>query len=80
MCFRGFYFQEGDVVNMTMDVKEAFRKSLKTLKKWILENLDRNNTHVVLRSYSPVHFRQVITFLIHQNETMVEQVTDIINL
>ncbi|CAM8952552.1 unnamed protein product [Rhodiola kirilowii] len=54
---QGFYFQEGDAVNMTMSVDEAFKKSLQTWKKWVLDHLDRDKTYVVFRSYSPVHYR-----------------------
>ncbi|CAM8957858.1 unnamed protein product [Rhodiola kirilowii] len=54
---QGFYFQEGEFVNMTMNVEEAFRRSLQTWKKWVMESLDSRKTHVVFRSYSPVHYR-----------------------
>ncbi|PIN14187.1 hypothetical protein CDL12_13193 [Handroanthus impetiginosus] len=53
----GHYFQEGENVNMTMNVMEAFRKSLNTLKRWVIENLKPEKSHVFFRSYSPVHFR-----------------------
>uniref|UniRef100_A0A803L306 Trichome birefringence-like C-terminal domain-containing protein n=1 Tax=Chenopodium quinoa TaxID=63459 RepID=A0A803L306_CHEQI len=33
----GIYFQEGGVVNMTMDYTEAFRRSMRTLKSWAEE-------------------------------------------
>lgn len=58
-CFRGCYFEEAGKVNLTMDVMEAFRRSLQTWKAWVLENLDPQRTHVFFRSYSPVHYRQV---------------------
>ncbi|RDX99138.1 Protein trichome birefringence-like 9, partial [Mucuna pruriens] len=54
----GHYFQEGGRVNMTMNVKEAYRRSLQTLKSWALHNLDPRS-FVFFRGYSPVHFRQV---------------------
>ncbi|KAI3447432.1 hypothetical protein Pfo_004097 [Paulownia fortunei] len=54
----GHYFQEGEHVNMTMDVMEAFRRSLNTLKQWVTQNLEPGKTHVFFRSYSPVHYRQ----------------------
>ncbi|KAF8396379.1 hypothetical protein HHK36_017996 [Tetracentron sinense] len=55
----GYYFQEGGAVNMTMDVMEAFRRSLQTWKLWAIQNLDPQKSHIFFRSYSPVHFRQV---------------------
>lgn len=53
----GHYFQEKEQVNMTMDVMEAFRRSLNTLKLWVNEKLEPEKSHVFFRSYSPVHFR-----------------------
>ncbi|XP_058087520.1 protein trichome birefringence-like 9 [Magnolia sinica] len=53
----GYYFQEGAVINMAMDVKEAFRKSLQTWKQWVIENLDPERSHIFFRSHSPVHYR-----------------------
>ncbi|KAH6837224.1 TRICHOME BIREFRINGENCE-LIKE 8 [Perilla frutescens var. hirtella] len=53
----GHYFQEKEQVNMTMDVMEAFRRSLKTLKVWVMQKLEPGKSHVFFRSYSPVHFR-----------------------
>ncbi|XP_047957275.1 protein trichome birefringence-like 8 [Salvia hispanica] len=53
----GHYFQEMEHVNMTMDVMEAFRRSLHTLKLWVTQKLDTRKSHVFFRSYSPVHFR-----------------------
>ncbi|XVF55791.1 hypothetical protein PTKIN_Ptkin06aG0065200 [Pterospermum kingtungense] len=50
------YFQEGGKVNMTMAVKEGFRRSLQTLKSWTANNLNPDKTHVFIRSYSPVHY------------------------
>lgn len=61
--FRGCYFQEGGRVNMTMDIMEAFRRSLQTWKSWAFQNLDPQRSHIFFRSYSPVHYRQV--FLIY---------------
>ncbi|KAJ0973385.1 hypothetical protein J5N97_021344 [Dioscorea zingiberensis] len=54
---KGHYFQEGDVINMTMDVKEGFRRSLQTWKRWALSNLKPEKTLVFFGSYSPSHFR-----------------------
>ncbi|KAL5739989.1 hypothetical protein ACOSQ2_029169 [Xanthoceras sorbifolium] len=53
----GVYFEEGGKVNMTMDVLEAFQKSLQTLRSWIIKNLDAERSHTFFRSYSPVHYR-----------------------
>ncbi|KAK0584317.1 hypothetical protein LWI29_011017 [Acer saccharum] len=55
----GVFFEEGGKVNMTMDVLEAFRRSLQTLRSWVLNNLDPERSHTFFRSYSPVHYRQV---------------------
>ncbi|GMH09972.1 hypothetical protein Nepgr_011813 [Nepenthes gracilis] len=53
----GSYFQEGGTINMTMDYKEAFWRSLKTWKSWAMQNLDRKRTHIFFRSFSSVHYR-----------------------
>ncbi|KAK6126431.1 hypothetical protein DH2020_039819 [Rehmannia glutinosa] len=53
----GYYFQDGEHVNMTMDVMEAFRRSMNTLKQWAMQSLEPGKTHVLFRSYSPVHYR-----------------------
>ncbi|OVA14421.1 PC-Esterase [Macleaya cordata] len=55
----GYYFQEGGVVNMTMNVMEAFWRSLQTWRSWVIQNTDPENSYIFFRSYSPVHFRQV---------------------
>ncbi|KAL5710520.1 Protein trichome birefringence-like 9 [Ranunculus cassubicifolius] len=52
----GCYFEEGGLVNTTMDVKEAFRKSVETWKTWVVENLDPLKSYIFFRNYSPVHF------------------------
>lgn len=44
-------------MNKTMGVMEAFEKSLKTWKSWVLEKLDPDKSYVFFRSYSPVHYR-----------------------
>ncbi|GLT40685.1 hypothetical protein SLA2020_147990 [Shorea laevis] len=53
----GCYFQEEGKVNMTMDVMEAFRRSLQTWKSWTVQNLDPGKSHVFFRSYSPAHYK-----------------------
>ncbi|GAV84914.1 PC-Esterase domain-containing protein/PMR5N domain-containing protein [Cephalotus follicularis] len=54
----GNYFQEGEKVNMTMDVSEAFRRSLQAWKWWVIKSLEPEKSHVFFRSYSPAHYRQ----------------------
>ncbi|XAR69788.1 hypothetical protein NMG60_11001510 [Bertholletia excelsa] len=49
----GLYFQEGEAVNMSMDVMEAFKKSLQSWKSWAMESLDPARTFVFFRNYSP---------------------------
>ncbi|PON82894.1 Protein trichome birefringence-like [Trema orientale] len=53
----GCYFEENQRVNITMDVMEAFRRSLQTWKSWALKSLDPERSHIFFRSYSPVHYR-----------------------
>lgn len=57
VSFRGCYFQEGDRVNTTMDVREAFKRSLQTWTRWVLRKVDPRRSYVFFRSFSPVHFR-----------------------
>ncbi|OWM79061.1 protein trichome birefringence-like 8 [Punica granatum] len=52
----GCYFQEGKKINMTMNVTEAYERSILTWKLWALKNLDPSGTRVFFRSYSPVHY------------------------
>ncbi|XP_057954482.1 LOW QUALITY PROTEIN: protein trichome birefringence-like 9 [Malania oleifera] len=53
----GKYFHEGGIVNKSMEVTEAFRRSLQTWKSWALHNLDPQRSHIFFRSFSPVHYR-----------------------
>lgn len=53
----GCYFQEGEVINMTMDFLTAFERSMKTVAEWISSEVNTKKTHVFFRTYSPVHFR-----------------------
>ncbi|EEF31856.1 conserved hypothetical protein [Ricinus communis] len=53
----GCYFEDGGKVNMSMNVMEAFQRSLQTWKSWALESLDPERTHIFYRSFSPVHYR-----------------------
>ncbi|PHT37502.1 Protein trichome birefringence-like 9 [Capsicum baccatum] len=59
----GIHFQEGTTVNMTMNVVEAFRRSLNTLASWVIQNTKPEKTHVFFRSFSPVHYRKVQYFV-----------------
>ncbi|KAB5552145.1 hypothetical protein DKX38_009456 [Salix brachista] len=52
----GNYFEDGGQVNMSLNVMEAFQKSLQTWKSWG-ENLNPERTSVFFRGYSPVHYR-----------------------
>uniref|UniRef100_A0A1J3CLE8 Protein trichome birefringence-like 11 n=1 Tax=Noccaea caerulescens TaxID=107243 RepID=A0A1J3CLE8_NOCCA len=53
----GCYFQEGAKVNMTMKIGHAYRRAMKTVVKWIQEEVDSNKTQVFFRTFAPVHFR-----------------------
>ncbi|XP_038702526.1 protein trichome birefringence-like 8 [Tripterygium wilfordii] len=53
----GCYFQERGKLNMTMNVFEAFHKSLQTWKSWAINSLDTKKTRTFFRTYSPVHYR-----------------------
>ncbi|WOG91124.1 hypothetical protein DCAR_0310372 [Daucus carota subsp. sativus] len=53
----GFYFGENESINMTMDITEAFQRSIETWKSWVMRSLDPEASHVFFRSYSPVHYR-----------------------
>ncbi|XP_044945738.1 protein trichome birefringence-like 8 [Hordeum vulgare subsp. vulgare] len=53
----GNYFTVGDRFNVTTNIKEAFRRSLQTVKDWALTNprLSKRG-HLFFRSYSPSHY------------------------
>ncbi|KAE9460594.1 hypothetical protein C3L33_07496, partial [Rhododendron williamsianum] len=53
----GCYFQEGEEVKMEMSVESAFQRSIQTLVEWIDKEVNLSKTHVLFRSYAPVHFR-----------------------
>lgn len=53
----GCYFQEGAEVKMEMSVENAFQRSIKTLTDWINREVNLSKTHLIFRSYAPVHFR-----------------------
>ncbi|KAJ4766718.1 Protein trichome birefringence [Rhynchospora pubera] len=52
----GHYFQVGQAINETMDIKEAFQRSMDTIKSWALNNPKFSKSHIFLRSYAPSHF------------------------
>uniref|UniRef100_A0A452XKK0 Trichome birefringence-like C-terminal domain-containing protein n=1 Tax=Aegilops tauschii subsp. strangulata TaxID=200361 RepID=A0A452XKK0_AEGTS len=53
----GNYFTVGDRFNMTIDIKEAFRQSLQTVKDWALTNPRLSkSSYIFFRSYSPSHY------------------------
>uniref|UniRef100_A0A3Q7ITU3 Uncharacterized protein n=2 Tax=Solanum lycopersicum TaxID=4081 RepID=A0A3Q7ITU3_SOLLC len=53
----GIHFQEGTTVNMTMNVVEAFQRSLSTWASWVIQNTKPEKSHIFFRSVSPVHYR-----------------------
>ncbi|KAG7555796.1 PC-Esterase [Arabidopsis suecica] len=53
----GCYFQEGEKVRMRMKIEHAYRRAMKTVMKWIQEEVDANKTQVFFRTFAPVHFR-----------------------
>ncbi|MCL7045097.1 hypothetical protein MKW94_030235 [Papaver nudicaule] len=55
---KGIFFQEGSTVNVSMDAREGFRRSLQTWKLWVIRKLDHSKTHTFFRSYSPPHFKE----------------------
>ena len=54
---RGDYFMVGDRLNKTMDIKDAFRWSLQTVKDWELSGTRFSKSYFFFRSYSPSHYR-----------------------
>lgn len=50
------YFQVGEDINTTIQVKEAFLRTLETLELWVSKNLDLRKTSVFFRTHSPIHF------------------------
>lgn len=53
----GCYFQVGNEVKMEMSVESAYHRSIKTLFDWINNAVNTSRTHVIFRTYAPVHFR-----------------------
>ena len=48
---------------MTMDIMEAFRRTLWTWKSWATQKLDPERSNIFFRSYSPIHYRHVYLLL-----------------
>lgn len=44
-----------------MKIEHAYRRAMKTVVKWIQEEVDSNKTQVFFRTFAPVHFRFVCT-------------------
>ncbi|KAL8168155.1 hypothetical protein V2J09_009654 [Rumex salicifolius] len=63
----GVYFEEGGTINMTMDYMEGFKRSLETVKSWVIQNLDAHKSHVFYRSFSPVHYMYKFITLLTMN-------------
>lgn len=42
-----------------MKIEHAYRRAMKTVVKWIQEEVDSNKTQVFFRTFAPVHFRFV---------------------
>ncbi|KAK1628827.1 hypothetical protein QYE76_003142 [Lolium multiflorum] len=53
----GAYFQEGNQVKMEMTVHDAYERSIQTLFNWLHKEVNTSKTHVMFRTYAPVHFR-----------------------
>lgn len=53
----GCYFQEGKQVKMSMDIDDAYRRSLLTVMNWVQNEVNASKTQVFFRTYAPVHFR-----------------------
>lgn len=52
---------------MEMSVESAFQRSIQTLVEWIDKEVNLSKTHVLFRSYAPVHFRFVSSLYISQD-------------
>ncbi|KAM0826102.1 hypothetical protein ACQ4PT_068563 [Festuca glaucescens] len=52
----GNYFMVGKRFNVTTDIKEAFRLSLQTVKRWELSSARFSKRYLFFRSYSPSHY------------------------
>ncbi|OIW18444.1 hypothetical protein TanjilG_13196 [Lupinus angustifolius] len=51
------YFQQGMEIKMEMVVKDAYKRSIETVLKWIEETVNPRKTQVFFRTLAPVHFR-----------------------
>lgn len=46
-------------MKMKMKIDHAYRRAMKTVVKWIQEEVDSSKTQVFFRTFAPVHFRFV---------------------
>ncbi|KAK4767626.1 hypothetical protein SAY86_015376 [Trapa natans] len=53
----GCYFQVGEEVKAEMKADDAYARALDTVLHWIHSQLNTSKTHVLFRTFSPVHFR-----------------------
>ena len=60
--FRGCYFQKGMEVKVEMQVENAYKHSIQTVRKWIQDRVNPNKTQIFFRTLAPVHFRFVWRF------------------
>mgnify|MGYP003362537130 CR=1 FL=1 len=44
-------------MRMKMKIEHAYRRAMKTVVKWIQEEVDSSKTQVFFRTFAPVHFR-----------------------
>jgi hypothetical protein len=56
---RGNYFQVGQTLNQTIDIKEAFQRCMETIKPWAFDNPRVSKSCIFLRSYAASHFMSV---------------------
>ena len=47
---------------MDMTVTDAYQRSIQTLSGWLHREVNTSKTHVIYRTYAPVHFRSVQLF------------------
>lgn len=52
----GCYFQVGNQVNKSMNVRAGFARAMQTWRRWVGSKIDPGKTQVFFRTYGPVHF------------------------
>lgn len=55
----GCYFEDGGDLKLDMSVEDAYKRSIHTFLNWVRQKVNTTQTHVIFRTYSPVHFRSV---------------------